>query len=68
MTTGDEKARAEYERLLREVQQANLRETLRLLTSTWQQKAPGIAAAAMTLLAGAGIALLLALVVQRLAE
>lgn len=66
MTTGDEKARVEYERLLREVQLANLRETHRLLTSTWQQKAPGIAAAAMTFLAGAGVAVLLVAIVRHL--
>jgi hypothetical protein len=65
MTTGDEKAREEYERLMREVQLANLRETHRLLTSPWQQKAPGIAAAVMTFLAGVGVALLLAVIVQR---
>jgi hypothetical protein len=66
MTTGDEKAREEYDRLVQEVQLANLRETHRLLTSTWQQRAPGIAAAAMTLLASAGVALLLAVVAQRI--
>lgn len=68
MTTGDDKVREEYARLLHEVQLANLRETHRLLTSTWQQKAPGIAVAAMTFLAGAGVALLLAVVVHRLAQ
>jgi hypothetical protein len=64
MTTGDEKNREEYERLTREVQLANLRETHRLLTSPWQQKAPGIAAAVMTFLAGAGVVLLLASAVK----
>lgn len=66
MTTGDDKAREEYERLMREVQLANVRETHRLLTSAWRQKAPGIAAAAMTLLTGAGVALLLAVAVRQL--
>jgi ABC-type arginine transport system ATPase subunit len=47
MTTGDDKAREEYERLMREVQLANVRETHRLLTSAWQQKASAIAAGIM---------------------
>ncbi|WP_049624019.1 hypothetical protein [Frateuria defendens] len=67
MTTGDAKAREEYERLLREVQLANMRETHRLLTSTWRQKVPGIATAAMAFLAGAGVALLLVVVARHVA-
>lgn len=47
MTTGDDKAREEHERLMREVQLAIPRETQRLLTSHWRQKAPAIAAGIM---------------------
>lgn len=67
MTTGDTKASDEYERLLREVRLANMRETHRLLTSTWRQKVPSIATAAMAFLAGAGVALLLVVVVRHTA-
>jgi len=47
------------------VRLANARETHRLLTSAWQQKAPSIAAAVMTLFAGVGVALLLAVAVRQ---
>ena len=67
MSTDDEKARDEYGRLLREVQLANLRETHRLVTSTWRRKIPSIAAAVMTFSAGACVALLLADVAGHLA-
>ncbi len=65
MTTGNDKAHEEYERLMQEVRLANARETHRLLTSAWQQKAPSIAAAVMTLFAGVGVALLLAVAVRQ---
>ncbi|MET4570175.1 hypothetical protein [Rhodanobacter soli] len=68
MTTGDDKAREEYGRLMREVQLANVRETHRLLTSAWQQKAPGIAAMALTFLAGTSAVLLLVVAARQLAH
>jgi hypothetical protein len=64
MPTGDDKAREEYERLVREVQLANVRETHRLLTSAWLQKAPTIAAGIMVTAAVVALFLLVGIAHQ----
>jgi hypothetical protein len=64
MPTGDDKAREEYERLVREVQLANVRETHRLLTSAWLQKAPAIAAGIMVTAAVVALFLLVGIAHQ----
>lgn len=43
MTTGDEKAHEEYERLMREIELAQARELHRLTTSNFHRRAPAIA-------------------------